>query len=398
MPVLHPFRGLRYDTRVVRLGEVIAPPYDVIGSAERARLANRNPANSVLVELPEPDLTAHLDRYGVARELLSRWRRSGLLVADPNPSLYPYRMTSPDGRSSLGVIGALGLAEPGAGDVLPHEETMSKPRSDRLDLLRATRTNVSPIWGLSTAAGLSATLQPEGEPQAEAVDDDGVRHQLWVVDDPERIEAVRSSFASAPVVIADGHHRYETALTYRRQLREAGGAGVAGADAVMALVVELAEDQLQVGPIHRTIGGMGAGIDIAGAFAKWFDVIRAGPTTERTLSALAPAESMALVTATDAYLLIPRVEAFDAAGSDLDSSLFQLVLPELPDPEVTHPHTWEEAVAAVTAGRAQAAVSLRPPTIAQIAEWSALRRRMPPKTTYFSPKPRTGMVFRPLDD
>jgi uncharacterized protein (DUF1015 family) len=398
MPVLKPFRGLRYDPRAVRLNEVIAPPYDVIGSAERTRLASRSPANSVLVELPEPDLAAHVDRYEVARALLAGWRGSGLLVVDDRPSLYPYRMTTPNGRSSTGVIAALGLAEPGAGDVLPHEQTMSKPRSDRLDLLRATRTNLSPIWGLSLAAGLSATLQPEGEPRADAFDDDGVRHQLWVMDDPERIEAVCACFSGAPVVIADGHHRYETALAYQRELGAAAGPGPAGADAVMALVVELAEDQLTVGPIHRTIAGLAADVDVPAAFAKWFDLIRAGPTTERTLAALSEAESMALVTPTDAYLLLPRSEAFEAAGSDLDSSLVELVLAELPGPDVTHRHAWDEAAAAVTSGEAQAAVLLRAVTVEQIAEWAATRRRMPPKTTYFSPKPRTGMVFRSLDD
>jgi uncharacterized protein (DUF1015 family) len=404
VPVLDPFRGLRYDRRAVRMGDVVAPPYDVISSAERTTLANRHPANAVLVELPEPDLAAHLDRYQVARALLARWRDAGLLVQDPAPSLYPYKMTAADGRSSVGVIGALGLAEPGSGDVLPHEQTMSKPRSDRLDLLRATGANLSPIWGLSLAAGLSTVVAAAGPPAAPALDDSGVRHQLWVMDDADRIEAVRRCVGSAPLVIADGHHRYETALAYRQERRAAAGDAGPGPggpatpeDAVMALVVELAEDQLTVGPIHRTISGLDPSIDIPAAFETWFDVVRAGGATDRTLAALGSA-AMSLVTADGAYLLLPRAEAYAAAGSDLDSSLVDLVLAQLPGAEIAHAHHRDQAIGAVTGSRAQAAVLLRPVTVGQIAEWAAARRRMPPKTTYFSPKPRTGMVFRSLAD
>ena len=149
MPRFEPFRGLRYAAPSTPIAQVIAPPYDVITSAERVRLASRHIANAVLVELPEPDLAAGMDRYAVAKALFTRWQE-GLLRPDPTPCLYPYRMTDTAGRTSTGVIGALGLALPGQEtDILPHEETMPKAKSDRLELLRATRANLSPIWGLS---------------------------------------------------------------------------------------------------------------------------------------------------------------------------------------------------------------------------------------------------------
>jgi uncharacterized protein (DUF1015 family) len=398
MPRIEPFKGLRYDAASVRLSDVIAPPYDVVGSNERTRLASRSPNNAILVELPEPDLVSRMDRYAVAADLVGRWRSRGLLCPDKEPSLYPYRMTTPDGRMSTGFIGALALGETGTGDVLPHEQTMPKPRSDRLDLLRATRVNTSPIWGLSLATGLTGLLRLIGDPVGDAVDDDGVRHQLWVMDDEASIQAVREKVSTAPVVIADGHHRYETALTYRRE-RRADASNAAGPyDAVMALVVELSDEQLQVGPIHRAISGLPAGFDVAGAFASWFDVVRAGPASHRTLSALEDARSITLVTPDSAYLLFPTAEAAEAAEGDTDSNLVALVLDELPEHVLSYRNTRADAVAAVSDEEAQAALLLRPVTVEQIAEWAAARRKMPPKTSYFWPKPRTGMVFRSLDD
>jgi uncharacterized protein (DUF1015 family) len=398
VPHFEPFTGLRYPPRVVRLDDVIAPPYDVIGSAERARLAARNPANSVLVELPEPDLSAGLDRYQVAARLFARWRDTALVKPDPNPSFYVYRMAPAGGRATTGVIGALELGPPGEeSGILPHEQTLPKARTDRLDLLRATRANLSPIWGLSLAAGLSALIEPEGEPTAQAVDDEGVSHQLWVLDDPAALAAVTGAVGSRPVVLADGHHRYETALAYREEWRLAHGEGPGGQDLVLALVVELAEDQLTVGPTHRVLSGLPADTDVTEAFGAWFDVVRAGDPDERTVRALEATHTLALVTPAGAFMLHPRSEAYEAAASDLDSSLVALVLDRLGAASTEYPHGWEEAVGAIEKGEGEAAVLLRPVTVDQIAQWARARRRMPPKTTYFSPKPRTGMVFRSLD-
>jgi len=308
-------------------------------------------------------------------------------------------MTDTAGRATTGVIGALGLAEPGEeSDILPHEQTLPKPKSDRLDLLRATRANLSPIWGLSMAAGVTATFDPtDDEPVVDAYDDDGVRHQLWVLNDPDAVAAVSAAVAKAPVVLADGHHRYETARAYQAECREADGGQPGPYDLVMALVVELAEDQLTVGAIHRTVSGLPEGFDLVGALAEWFDVVRAGEADTRTLGALADSNSLTLVQGGQAYLLLPRVEIQEQAGNDLDSSLIATALATLPAHEVMHRHSVAEAIEALEGGEGQAAFLLRPVTVKQIDEWANERRRMPPKTTYFSPKPRTGMVFRSLD-
>jgi uncharacterized protein (DUF1015 family) len=199
------------------------------------------------------------------------------------------------------------------------------------------------------------------------------------------------------VVIADGHHRYETARTYQAECRAQNRNKPGPYDLILALIVELAEDQLTVGAIHRTISGLPPGFDLVGACAEWFDVVRAGPADERTLGALAEAHAMSLVTRGSAYLLLPLEAAYAEAGNDLDSSLVAVLLSRLPAHEAVHRHSVKEAMAALADGEAQAAFLLRPVTVAQIEAWAAERQRMPPKTTYFSPKPRTGMVFRSLD-
>ncbi len=435
MPRLEPFAGLRYDPARVDMGAVVSPPYDVIADRERQLLAHRHSANSVRVELPEPDQRLGLDRYANAAHLLETWTADDLLRRDARPSLYVYRMTTPAGRTTTGVIGALRLpssdgaagggdggaaaGDPGATDgVLPHEQTMPKPKSDRLDLLRATRANLSPIWGLSLTPGLTDTLVVGGPPAASATDDDGVRHELWVVDEPAAVARITEVVAASPLVLADGHHRFETALAYRTEQAIAGASPAAdagpgggpddgrpddgrpddgGCAAVMALGVELAEDQLAVGPVHRVLSGLPDGLDLVDAFSSWFTATRAGDLDDRTAAALGESGALALVMPSGAWMLSPRDGTPEAAGADLDSSMVALVLAELPEHELTFATSWEDAVAPVAAEDAQAAVLLRPATVEQIASWARARRRMPAKTTYFFPKPRTGMVFRPID-
>ena len=393
MPRFQPFDGLRYDPARVDLAEVIAPPYDVVGPVERAALAARHSANAIQVELPEPDPRTGADRYRSAATRLAEWVDDGVLIREPAPAFYAYRMSAPDGTVTLGVLGVLGLDEASQSTILPHEETLAKAKSDRLDLLRATRVNLSPIWALSLAAGLSSHLGTDAEPVGRAVDDDGVVHELWVIDDPVDMQAIESTVGSAPVVVADGHHRLATAVTYLA----GDGAGTPGADGILALVVELADDQLSVGPIHRLLHGLPDGLDLVDVFASWFDVVRAGDFDDRTCSALGDASALALVMPSGCWFLHPRDGTAEAAGSDLYSSMVALVIAELPDHELDFANSHDAAFDAVAAGSAQAAVLLPPVAIAQIRAWADARRRMPPKSTYFHPKPRTGMVFRALD-
>jgi uncharacterized protein (DUF1015 family) len=396
MPRFEPFAGLRYDPSVP-MDAVIAPPYDVVGPEERAELARRHRANAIHVELPVEDRRSGQDRYAHAAALLKAWVEEGLLLRDAGPVFYAYRMTAPGGERTTGVIGALGC-EPIGGDILPHEQTIPKDRSDRLSLLRACRANLSPIWGLSLTEGLS-TLYPQSlPPLATATDDFGVVHDLWIVDDPALVDAISLSVGSSPLVIADGHHRYETALIYQAERRAALDGAQGDYDFVMALVVELAPNELTVRPIHRIVTGVPESFDLVEAFGKWFDIVHAGPSDEQVVGAVADSEALALVTPTDVWLLTPREHAYEVADSDLDSSVVALAVSGIPGASTEYHHDWRTVVSTVVAGSADAAVLLRSVTVAQIGEWARARRRMSPKSTYFHPKPRTGMVFRPVDD
>lgn len=398
MARLDPFPGFRYAPSAGPLDRLVAPPYDVVSPAERAELAARSPCNAVHLELPEPDPSSGLDRYQAAARLLAQWRRDGLLRAEPAPALYPYETTTPDGRSSLGVVGALAIGD----DVLPHEQTLPKPRSDRLDLLRSTRANLSPIWGLSLTSGLTATFAPDGEPAGEpvgdVVDDDGVRHRLWVTTDPTVHDAVCRAVDRSPLVLADGHHRYETAHTYREEVRANSGEGPGPHDAVMALVVELSEDQLSVGPIHRVVAGVDAALDVVASVGPWFEAVPAGAATEEVAGGLVSSGSLGLITLGAAWRLEPRAGAAAAAGSPVESGVVDRAIADLPGATTDHDGNWRSAVAQVLTGQAAAVFLLRPVTVAQIAESARAGQRLPPKTTYFVPKPRTGLVYRLLSE
>ena len=421
MPRFTPFRGIRYDVRQLDPTAVTAPPYDVISADDREELLEASAHNVVRVDLPQPDPTdPNSDPYATAAALFRLWRDQGLLVDDEAPSLTVYRMEAAgeDGvvRGTTGVIGALELSRPGEGGILPHELTTPKAKSDRLDLLRATVANLSPVWGLSPAGGLTELLSVGDRPLAR-FEADGVTHTVWRIDEPARVDAIADAISAHPVVIADGHHRYETSLSYRDERRAAGpvtssGAGRAddakgdpsgGAEAVMCFVVELTEDELSVGPIHRLVSGLPEGFDLAGAMAPYFEIepfaFEDGGTDVNTnggtIHRLQEAGGMALVLPDGVFLLRPRPEAMAGVG-DLDSSRLDAALAALPAPTVTYQHGVENIRDAVSTGAAQAGVLLRPATVSQILAIAHGGERMPPKTTFFYPKPRTGIVFRDL--
>jgi uncharacterized protein (DUF1015 family) len=400
VPRFEPFNGLRYDIDRVDLAAVSAPPYDVIDDEQRADLAARDPYNVVHLDLPLDEDGE--DRYAVACRILNDWRAKGVLMVDEEPSFYVYRMGYHDeaGRphQTAGIIGALELSKPGSSDVLPHEHTTPKAKSDRLNMLRSCRANLSPVWGLSLAPGLSGLAELPGPPMARWTDDEGVHHRLWQITEPGIVSAISDTVAAAPVVIADGHHRYQTSLEYRDERRAEAGGAPGPYDLVMTYVVELVEEQLTVRPIHRLISGLPDGFDLVAALEPWFEVFDAGPTSGAdTLPArMADAGALALVLPEATWLLRPRPEAIGDV-QDLDSSRLDVALAALPGHELRFQHGVDNVVRLVEKGEAQAGVLLRPATVAQIQRNAHENRLMPPKTTFFHPKVKTGLVFRLLD-
>jgi uncharacterized protein (DUF1015 family) len=411
VPDFFPFPGVRYrpDAAAARLEELTAPPYDVIDAEARARLESTHPMNAVHLILPRDQEPG--DRYHRAARRFEDWQRQGVLAPDDS-RLYLYRMAFTDAagraRVTTGVIGALALSPPGEGDVLPHERTMPKPRGDRLELLRATRANLDPVWMLSMAPGLSDLLGGAESPaSASCIDADGVEHCLVPLPD-ELATRVSETVGSAPMVIADGHHRYETALAFSADNRSSRGHPEPwGADRIMALVVELAPEQLWVRPIHRLL--MGAGPDLRGHLDEVATVTPVGPETPQGLrSLLARMDdegAMGLVDADGLALLNlrldvlgPELERLPPPLREIDSARLEVALGRLGIPEELDFHAEPATVAAeVAKGTADAGVLLRAVSVEQIQAVAAAGERTPEKTTYFSPKPLTGMVFRSLD-
>lgn len=400
MPDLLPFRGLRYSGPA-DLSTVTAPPYDVVDDNERDLLERQDPHNAVRLILPRHD--GGRDGYRSAADALATWTADGVLAADEQPSLYAYRMTfgAPDGRTrrTLGVIGSLTLPDGKmARDILPHERTLPKARSDRLALLRATRANLDPIWGLSLAAGLTTAIG-EVHPVVTARDHGGTLHELEPLDSA-RADAVRGLAGGSAVVIADGHHRFETACAYRAE-----HPSDAAAASIMALVVELSEEQLCVRPIHRLVHGA---LDLRGRVTDGFEVEPWGTGPEAVLSLTARMEAehaLGLVDGDGTALLRPRPEHLESlvaglpeALRDVDSVRFDVAIrPLLDGAELSYRADAATVAMCVGKGDTDAAILLRPVTVAQIRAAAFAGARMPEKTTFFYPKPRTGMVFRSLD-
>ena len=408
VPDFFAFAGLRYDSDAAGtdLERLAAPPYDVIDEERRAALEAADPHNAVRLLLPR-DSKRDGDRYERAAGALAEWQESGVLRVDPAPRFYTYRMQfrGPHGeaRHTRGVIGALALPEAGDTSVLPHERTAAKAKSDRLALLRAERANVDPIWGLSLAAGLTELLEPETM-LATCTDADGVVHELGAIDDPARIAEIRTRIGAENLVLADGHHRFETACAYRDELRASGQASE-GADAIMMLVVELVDDELDIEPIHRLLD-LPPEMDLVSQLEDAFDISECGASSPDAIEALQArmASDHGLGIVDNGNLLVavarpalraealadehPAVAATDAAVVEA------LVMPRLPGATWRYWHDAAAVAAQVDKGTAGAAILCSPVSVALTRAAATDRARMPQKTTFFTPKPLSGMVFR----
>jgi uncharacterized protein (DUF1015 family) len=390
VPRFSPFDALLYDVAVAGpLADVTAPPYDVISGELRRGCLEASPYNIVAVDVSEGshDPASKDSRYRRAAELLDGWRRKGVVRLAPGPAYYAYEMQAGLPREPLrvrGVVGAMSL-EPWGGGVLPHEETMPGPVEDRLRLLRSTRTHLSAVYG--TVAGPVPALaelldKMAGEPAPfEAHDEEGVTHRMWPVDGGHPLNRW---LADAPVLIADGHHRYSTALAYRAERHELEGPGPW--DRILTLIVDAGSEHVPVLPYHRIQlrgdapdDGVSAP-DLASMFAALDDSkVRYG-TARRGASAIE-------------Y----RVHTLQGKPPTVQALHEQVLDRMAPDDALAFTHDAEEADGAVREDRASAAYFLPPTTPDRIRDVVARGERLPRKSTFFWPKPRTGMVMMPLD-
>lgn len=425
-----PFRGLRYDLSKVDLPAVLCPPYDVIKGKARDQLLARDPHNVVAIELAAPyGDSASPEQYAHCAALLKQWKEEGVLVRDDS-SFYLYEQEFPvPGTTQVvkrrGVLGALTLEEFGQG-VQPHEHTLSGPKADRLNLLRALRTNTSPIFGLVAdddgwINGLldSVVFEP---PKCEATDSDGITHRLWQIADDETINGIEAGFENESILIADGHHRYETALNFRNEEAEKSEnwTGGEGANSVMMLCVSLSDPGLVVLPTHRMVKNVEPAkiAALPENLAKVFDVEKIDSGAKAFNDALATEGGPAVIglhLQGQSYLLRLRPDDAQnameadksAAYNALDvSALHRLILENelgigtgelAAGQHVAYTIHATEAIEKVENGEAQAAFLLRSTPAKQVSEVANAGDKMPQKSTYFYPKLMTGLVLRPLD-
>ncbi|MEM8746695.1 MAG: DUF1015 domain-containing protein [Actinomycetota bacterium] len=393
MPRFTPFAALRYAADV-DLDLATAPPYDVLSESDLDELNARSPINVTHVDVPrERDGDG---RYDDAGATLRGWIDDGTIVRDGTPSFTIYRLAFRDAagrdREIVGVLGGAAVEPYGEGGVLPHERITPKASTDRLDLTRATQTNMSPIWGLSLASGLTDLLRDPGEAVG-AVTVDGVTHTVERIDDPGRVEAIAAAVGTEDILIADGHHRYGVAQQYRDEVREAGDAHSPAEDTLM-FVNELVADQLSVEAIHRLYTDISFD-DLVAAFAERFELTDAPAPSAATLAEMESRGAMCLVGPATTMWMTPRDGAFDGVRP-LDGVWLEETLANV-DHSVTYQHGVGLVADAVTTGRATAAVMIRPVSVAEIERTARKGVVMPPKSTFFTPKLLTGLVIRPLD-
>lgn len=395
MPRFEPFPALRYQAD--SLAAVTAPPYDVLSDTDRQELAARDQHNIVHVDVPLE--TDGPDRYQQAGTKLAAWIAKGVVQIDPTPSFTIYRMTFYDAsnraRSTVGVFGALEVVDEGAGGVLPHERTTPKAKTDRLDLTRATLTNLSPVWGLSLSTGLSELLAERGE-EVGRVNVDGVLHSFERVTHPLRIEAIAECISRSDVVIADGHHRYAISRTFRDEQRHQDTGTSGRAELTMTYVQELVDDQLSVEAIHRLYNEVSFA-ELSSALEKAFDF---GPDIAVTadVTGIMDQRGCLVLVHPDGHgvLMTPKTDVF-AGHRNLDGARLEFALQFLTH-EVTYQHGVDLVAHSVSSGRATAGVLIRPVTVEEIQRTATEGLLMPPKSTFFTPKLLTGPVLRPLTD
>jgi uncharacterized protein (DUF1015 family) len=420
MAEIEPLRALHYDPRRTGgLQSVVAPPYDVIDAAQRTELAARSPYNVVNIDLPE---TADGDPYEHASEQLSGWRSEGIIVQDEDPALWLLEQTytGPDRaqRSRRGFLARTRVQPYGAGRIRPHERTHPGPKEDRLRLTRATRANLSPIFALfdDPSEATSKALAPfsANPPFAETTDDDGTINRLWRVADPDAIAVIERALQPAELLIADGHHRYETARVYAE---EVGGEGPHRY--VLMCLVALQDPGLTIFPTHRLVKNLTPDQHetLATAIRRDFDV----EPLESTQELIPTPDDHVRIGYIDAHFRRPFMLTLKDQGiaddalhnhaepyRRLDTAVLEALILKgalgMTDDDIDHlnglgyARDSAQALELISAADYDAAFLMAPIPVERVQAVAASGESMPPKSTYFFPKVPTGLVFNPLTD
>jgi uncharacterized protein (DUF1015 family) len=417
---VRPLHALHYALdHVGGLQPVVAPPYDVIDPEQRAALAARSPPNAVEIDLPQPD--GDLDIYAHAARLLSDWQAEEIIVRDPEPALWAlaqdYRGPDGEGYTRRGFFARVRVEDYGPGRIRPHERTHPGPKEDRLRLTRATRTNLSPIFSLydDPAGAAWSALSPHTEsvPWADVTDEDGTEHRLWRIPEADVAVAVADALRDTELLIADGHHRYETARVYAD---ERGGEG--GHRFVLMCLVALQDPGLTVFPTHRLLTSLTdqQRVALREAIRRDWDMAEVAADA---LQPEAAADGTIRVGYLDAHHKRPLMLTLkDPAIADaalpgmpepyrrLDTAVLEALLLKgalgMTEDDISHLSGLDyardtgQARALVESGEVEAAFFMSSTPVDRVRDVAAAGVNMPPKSTYFFPKVLTGMIFNPL--
>jgi uncharacterized protein (DUF1015 family) len=439
MATIIPFHGTTYDASVIGdVTQVVAPPYDIIDAAGQQALYDRHPHNIIRLELglDQPGDGPTNNRYTRAGATLHDWLRSGALKRDEQPTLYyhtiDYRPPASGPRTPMkvlkGFLVTVKLEALDSGHIFPHENTRAAAKTDRLNLLEACRTNFSPIWSLySDPQGVVSGLieaAVKGKPaRFDFTDDDGFRQRVWAVTDPVILAHAVEAMGPKPLFIADGHHRYETALNYQRLRRQQAGspAGYHPYDGVLMLLAALEDPGLTVLPTHRvTTTPLPPADRVRALFADQFE-LREFPFTTGTRAAvraqfiealrtngrMVPIFGLALK-GTDAYLTLTlkpahRPQTSVSPRAKLDVSLLQQLIvgtlcrTQQEQEAILYTKDDHEALDWVADGDGTGALLLNPTKVSEVQAVATAGERMPHKSTYFFPKPLTGLVMNVME-
>jgi uncharacterized protein (DUF1015 family) len=418
---LRPFRSIRFSERVLKargLSAVFAPPYDQISPLGQERLYAQAPENIVRVTFPKKDGE---DPYGAAAQTLAGWLGDGTLEKERRPALWIYRQTFAAAGQIVvrdALVGLVRLAEYDAGVVRPHERTLAKPKQDRLSLLSAMKADLELVF-LMTRAPLSSALSTRRRPQLSATDPDGVRHDAFRISDYAAHVELQGLVKNAEAIIADGHHRYETALAFSR---DPAAAKLPGARYKLCAIVDMASPGLVVRPIHRLLSGLPAWSParILDAARSCFELVefadpRAAFAALQVHSRLRPAFVLhapparpTLMTLAESPPPLPWPEGRSPEWKGLDVSGLEVVFFDhllsigtdaiARGENVSFTSDLESALAAVDKRDAQAAVLMRPTTVSDVEAVVGAGDRLPQKSTHFFPKMYSGLFGVSLED
>ena len=425
MAEIQPFRGVLYNTQRVKAADVLTQPYDKITPAMRERYLQISPYNLVQIELGKEEArdTETNNKYTRARDLYQAWRRDGILRQSAKPALYYLEQTfeAPDGsgkRTRKALIARVRLHRWDEGVILPHEHTLSKPKADRMSLLRACGSQQGQIFMLYPRPQRDPMPAPSGTPALTATDDYGVVNNLWEITDPATIKTAQESLRDVKFYIADGHHRYETALAFRDECRAAANKPDPNAphEFVMATLVDMSDPGLVVLPTHRTVANLAA-FEPRGfrdKLAKHF-TIDVQPSLEKLLVTMKSGKhSIGMRDARGFGLLRPKnVDALRPLFANkpplwhtLDVAILHVGILEAllgideirlrEEANVTYWREPEKAAELVEDGKAQLAFFLNPTPVDEVKAIADARSRMPQKSTDFYPKLLSGIVINDL--